>query len=293
MAKYFRCGILLALSAPAVADLTLHKFDGNDCLEVTINQKDKEYVKSAEAGMQVGFCADIGFTEEVQGESVALRIPFVSKPLTFTRMRMSMWNAAKLKAQNFFSAGATQFLKHRNAAPQPVALPAMSAKPIASDETSHILGGYIAPIESVTLDEICVAVPADVKFEDYTMAAACTDLGMAEGDLFGTSRRLGMFDGFAKAFENEKMDRPAPKNPGLSGSGAKKQPVEVIVMGKKGSALPGQRLKDVVRASRAPIRFNCEDGKCGTCESKVNGRNTRVCVAKVPNKGPVRIEKKR
>jgi len=286
---YFRCVVLLALSAPVVADLTLHKFDGNDCLEVTINQKDTEYVKSAEGGLQAGFCADFGFTEEVQGESVALRIPFVSKQLTFTRMRMSMWNAAKLKAQNFLSAGATQFLGHRNAAPQPVALPAISAKPIASDERLDIIGGIIAPIEGVTLDEICVAMPADVTFEDYTMAAACADLGMVEGDVFG--RRLGLFDGFAKAFENEKMERPPPKNPGLSGT--KKQPVEVIVMGKKGAALPGQRLKDVVRAARAPINFNCEDGKCGTCESKVNGRNTRVCVAKVPSKGPVRIERKR
>ena len=62
-------------------------------------------------------------------------------------------------------------------------------------------------------------------------------------------------------------------------------------MGKKAVAIPGQRLKDVVRAARAPVRFNCEDGKCGTCESKVNGRITRVCVAKVPASG-CRVERK-
>ena len=50
-------------------------------------------------------------------------------------------------------------------------------------------------------------------------------------------------------------------------------------------ALPGQRMKDVVRAARAPIKFNCEDGQCGTCESKVDGRVTRVCVAKIPARG--------
>lgn len=78
-----------------------------------------------------------------------------------------------------------------------------------------------------------------------------------------------------------------------SSGGSKKKTVEVIVMGKKAVALPGQRLKDVVRAARAPIKFNCENGQCGTCESKVNGRVVRICTATVPASGPVRVEKKR
>mmetsp|Transcript_21452 Transcript_21452/g.64154 ORF Transcript_21452/g.64154 Transcript_21452/m.64154 type:complete len:135 (+) Transcript_21452:215-619(+) len=98
--------------------------------------------------------------------------------------------------------------------------------------------------------------------------------------------RMGFFDGLAGAFANQEFDE-APK-----GGVTKKPTVEVVVMGKKAIALPGQRLKDVVRAARAPVRFNCEDGKCGTCESKVNGRLTRVCVAKVPAKGPVRVERR-
>lgn len=32
-------------------------------------------------------------------------------------------------------------------------------------------------------------------------------------------------------------------------------------------------------------RFNCENGKCGTCERKVNGRKTRLCVTSVPQGG--------
>lgn len=98
----------------------------------------------------------------------------------------------------------------------------------------------------------------------------------------------GLFDGLAKAFENESFDdKPSA---GLSG-GARKM-VDISVCGKKTQAIPGQRMKDIVRAARAPIRFNCEDGKCGTCECLVNGRKTRVCVAKVPAKGPIEVKLK-
>ena len=84
-------------------------------------------------------------------------------------------------------------------------------------------------------------------------------------------------------------------------------------------------MRVVVQAARAPIKFDCGrwgslaarplgpalslatppltlpaliddpspagDGKCGTCESLVNGRKTRVCKYAVPKKGPVKIEK--
>lgn len=98
----------------------------------------------------------------------------------------------------------------------------------------------------------------------------------------------GIFDGLAKAFENESFDdKPSA---GLSG-GAKKT-VDITVCGKKTQAIPGQRMKDVVRSARAPIKFNCEDGQCGTCECLVNGRKTRVCVAKVPARGPIEVKLK-
>ena len=88
----------------------------------------------------------------------------------------------------------------------------------------------------------------------------------------------GFFD---NAFKNEKFDEK-PAGYGSGGASAKKT-VEVTVMGQKRQAMAGMRLKDVVRGS--PIKFNCENGQCGTCESKVNGRVTRVCVAKVPPGG--------
>ena len=61
--------------------------------------------------------------------------------------------------------------------------------------------------------------------------------------------------------------------------------------GKKVKGIPGQQMRVVVQAARAPIKFDCGDGKCGTCESLVNGRKTRVCKFAVPKKGPVKIEK--
>ena len=93
-----------------------------------------------------------------------------------------------------------------------------------------------------------------------------------------TTLNMGFFD---NAFKNEKFDEK-PAGYGSGGASAKKT-VEVTVMGQKRQAMAGMRLKDVVRGS--PIKFNCENGQCGTCESKVNGRVTRVCVAKVPPGG--------
>ena len=84
-----------------------------------------------------------------------------------------------------------------------------------------------------------------------------------------------------QAFKNESFDKTPPKG-GLS---TQKKTVAVKIGSRTVQALPGQRMKDVVRAARAPIKFNCEDGQCGTCESKVDGRVTRVCVAKIPARG--------
>lgn len=98
----------------------------------------------------------------------------------------------------------------------------------------------------------------------------------------------GFMDGLKKAFENDSTLAP-PENAGLSGT---KQMIDVTVCGKKTQAIPGQRMKDLVRAARAPVKFNCENGECGTCECLVNGRKVRVCCAKVPAKGPLEIKLK-
>ncbi len=91
--------------------------------------------------------------------------------------------------------------------------------------------------------------------------------------------RKGFFD---NAFKNESFDNKPNAGSGLS---TQKKTVPVKIGSRTVQAMPGQRMKDVVRAARAPIKFNCEDGQCGTCESKVDGRITRVCVAKIPARG--------
>ena len=91
--------------------------------------------------------------------------------------------------------------------------------------------------------------------------------------------RQGFFD---NAFKNESFDKKPNAGSGLS---TQKKTVPVKIGSRTVQAMPGQRMKDVVRAARAPIKFNCEDGQCGTCESKVDGRITRVCVAKIPARG--------
>ena len=91
--------------------------------------------------------------------------------------------------------------------------------------------------------------------------------------------RKGFFD---NAFKNESFDNKPNAGSGLS---TQKKTVPVKIGSRTVQAMPGQRMKDVVRAARAPIKFNCEDGQCGTCESKVDGRVTRVCVAKIPARG--------
>ena len=110
-----------------------------------------------------------------------------------------------------------------------------------------------------------------------TLAATAAALVPPNAPRRPLTPREGFFD---NAFKNESFDN----KPKAGGAPAKKT-VPVKIGSRTVQAMPGQRMKDVVRAARAPIKFNCEDGQCGTCESKVDGRVTRVCVAKIPARG--------
>ena len=99
-----------------------------------------------------------------------------------------------------------------------------------------------------------------------------------------TTVHMGFMDGLNKAFANEVIDTP-PKG-GLSKAAAKGIPVDIC--GAKIQAIKGQKLKDLVRASRAPIRFNCERGDCGSCVSMVNGKKVPVCRMSVT--GPTTVK---
>ncbi len=92
------------------------------------------------------------------------------------------------------------------------------------------------------------------------------------------TQRKGFFD---DAFRNESFDT----KPDGSGLSTQKKSVPIKIGSKTLMAIPGQRMKDILIAAKAPIKFNCENGQCGICESKVDGRITRVCVAKIPSRG--------
>jgi len=102
-----------------------------------------------------------------------------------------------------------------------------------------------------------------------------------------TAMNMGFMDGIKKAFENEEFDTP-PQS-GKSNKGKNKDTeIYVDVCGRKIVALKGQKLKDIIRASGAPIKFNCEKGQCGSCEAFVNDKKIRTCRAVVT--GPTKIK---
>ncbi|CAM9473679.1 unnamed protein product [Discosporangium mesarthrocarpum] len=52
--------------------------------------------------------------------------------------------------------------------------------------------------------------------------------------------------------------------------------------GKKTTANSGESLKGVAKKARYNAAYGCEEGKCGTCEHKVNGKKVRLCIGKLP-----------
>lgn len=91
-----------------------------------------------------------------------------------------------------------------------------------------------------------------------------------------TTMNMGFMDGIKKAFENEDFNTTS-KNGKSNKEKSKYTEICVDVCGRKISAVKGQKLKDIIRASGAPIKFNCEKGQCGSCEAFVNGKKMRTC----------------
>lgn len=93
---------------------------------------------------------------------------------------------------------------------------------------------------------------------------------------------MGLFDGLNSAFANDPTLGKA-KSAGLSKEAGK---VTVTWVNPKTGAkktaqcVPGQRLRDVARASGIPIKYDCQEGTCKTCTSSIG----KICVLKVPRK---------
>ena len=93
--------------------------------------------------------------------------------------------------------------------------------------------------------------------------------------------RMGWFD---SAFANE--DLGPRQNAGLSKEKAKKTITWKGPSGatKKSVFVPGQQLKQIARGAGIPIKYDCQEGTCKTCEAKLNGGVVKICVAKAPAK---------
>ena len=98
----------------------------------------------------------------------------------------------------------------------------------------------------------------------------------SKGPIISETTRQGIFD----AFKNESFEDESETRDSLS-----TKLVPVTIGSRTVQALPNQSLKTVVRAAGAPIKFNCENGRCGTCENRVDGRIVRICKTSVPARG--------
>lgn len=91
---------------------------------------------------------------------------------------------------------------------------------------------------------------------------------------------LNIFGGLKGAFANDDS-LGAAKNAGLSNGPRYNENVSV-----NGKAVPNvvvdQKISQVCATARAKVPYNCQNGECGTCMVKINGRKAKACVSKVP-----------
>mmetsp|Transcript_1911 Transcript_1911/g.2652 ORF Transcript_1911/g.2652 Transcript_1911/m.2652 type:complete len:135 (+) Transcript_1911:139-543(+) len=91
--------------------------------------------------------------------------------------------------------------------------------------------------------------------------------------------KLHLFGGLADAFKNDDS-LGERKNEGLSGG--PKYNEEVTINGKPMKVVVGQAVKVAANSARVKIPYNCQQGDCGTCMIKMNGRKVKACQAKIP-----------
>ena len=96
-----------------------------------------------------------------------------------------------------------------------------------------------------------------------------------------TATALHIFGGLKGAFSNDDSLGKA-KDAGLSSGPRYNDQVTV-----NGKAIPkvvvDQKVSLVCNAARVKVPYNCQNGECGTCTVRMNGRPVRACVAKVPS----------
>jgi len=108
MSAWVKGCLFLLWSAAAYAETsTLYTIVGSECVEMTLNAQDTEYVKTIIVlanPLQSGTCSDHGYTvEDADGEQ-PVRTPFASEAAIIKTYRMSALESSKLAAQAFLSA---------------------------------------------------------------------------------------------------------------------------------------------------------------------------------------------
>lgn len=83
------------------------------------------------------------------------------------------------------------------------------------------------------------------------------------------------------AFSNDESLIGTAKSAGLSNGPKYNDQVSV-----NGKSIPNvvvdQKISQVCNAARVKVPYNCQNGECGTCTVKMNGKKVRACVSKVP-----------
>lgn len=96
-----------------------------------------------------------------------------------------------------------------------------------------------------------------------------------------SSTSLNIFGGLKNAFANDDSLGKA-KDAGLTSGPRYNDSVSV-----NGKPVPNvvvnQKISQVCNAARVKVPYNCQNGECGTCTVKMNGRKIRACVSVVPN----------
>ncbi|KAL1520089.1 hypothetical protein AB1Y20_023564 [Prymnesium parvum] len=96
---------------------------------------------------------------------------------------------------------------------------------------------------------------------------------------------MGLFDALSSAFANDET-LGARENAGLSKDVTKRTVTWVAPGGqtKLSTVVAGQRFRDIARSSGIPIKYDCQEGTCKTCEAMVGNSRAKLCVARMPNK---------
>ena len=96
-----------------------------------------------------------------------------------------------------------------------------------------------------------------------------------------TTTSLNIFGGLKNAFANDDSLGEA-QNAGLKNGPRYNENVTV-----NGKAVPrvvvDQKISQVCASARVKVPYNCQNGDCGTCMVKINGRKSKACVSKVPS----------